>query len=67
MAAALRTQLRVFKGEFLGVVCPTKDLVASVWEGLRWTPLSRPKSVDPSLLFRQAVLAPTPYTSAGVR
>ena len=34
---------------------------------LRWTPLSRPKSGGPSLLFRQAVLAPTPYTSAGVR
>ena len=31
---------------------------------LRWTPLSRPKSGDPSLLFRRAVLAPTPYTSA---
>ena len=34
---------------------------------LQWTPLSRPKSGGPSLLFRQAVLAPTPYTSAGVR
>lgn len=34
---------------------------------LQWTPLSRPKRGDPSLLFRQAVLAPTPYTSAGVR
>ena len=34
---------------------------------VQWTPLSRPKSGDPSLLFRQAVLAPTPYTSAGVR
>jgi hypothetical protein len=34
---------------------------------IQWTPLSRPKSGDPSLLFRQAVLAPTPYTSAGVR
>jgi hypothetical protein len=34
---------------------------------VQWTPLSRPKSCVPSLLFRQAVLAPTPYTSAGVR
>ena len=26
---------------------------------LRWTPLSRPKSGDPSLLFRQALVALT--------
>jgi len=35
MASALRTQLRVFKGEFLGVVCPRKDLVNAVWERLQ--------------------------------
>ncbi len=28
-------------------------------EALRWTPLSRPESGDPSLLFRQALVAPT--------
>ena len=26
---------------------------------VRWTPLSRPESGDPSLLFRQALVAPT--------
>jgi superfamily I DNA/RNA helicase len=35
MGAALRTQLRVFKGEFVGVICPKKDLVNAVWERLQ--------------------------------
>ena len=29
-------------------------------ESLRWTPLSRPKNGDPSLLSRQALVAPAP-------
>ena len=53
-----------------------QDQLLPLWDELiglgreiavQWTPLSRPKSCDPSLLFRQAILAPTPYTSAGVR
>ncbi len=28
-------------------------------KSMKWTPLSRPKSGDPSLLFRQAFMAPT--------
>jgi integrase len=44
----------------------TAKLRAAAIDWMWWTPLSRPKSGDPSLLFRQAVLAPTPCTSAGV-
>ncbi len=33
--------------------------VCKVPRELRWTPLSRPESGDPSLLFRQALVAPT--------
>ncbi len=50
-----------------GSATPPTVSVNEVLLALQWTPLSRPKSGDPSLLFRQAVLAPTPYTSAGVR
>ena len=45
------------KGVTLALEAGDERIHAAMW--VRWTPLSRPRIGDPSLLFRQALLAPT--------